>query len=93
MAAMRAAKERKRLARAISQPEPKTVRWHRFEFAVRDKQTGQTAWHDLRQMEVYAIDGAGSLPFRRFFPRRLRVVAECLAVGAIGFVADFCYVS
>jgi hypothetical protein len=55
MAAMRAAKERKRLARAVLQPEPKTVRWHRFEFAVRDKQTGQTAWHDLKSVRHATI--------------------------------------
>lgn len=51
MATMRAAKERKRQERIaaglIDDPEPKMERWHRFEFGVRDKQTGETAWHDL----------------------------------------------
>jgi hypothetical protein len=50
MAAMRAAKERKRLERPAPEPEPKRQRWHRFEFAVRDKLTGQTAWHDLKSV-------------------------------------------
>jgi hypothetical protein len=31
------------------------VRWHRFEFAVRDKQTGQTAWHDLKSVRHATI--------------------------------------
>ena len=29
------------------EPEPKMVRWHRFEYGVRDKQTGETHWRDL----------------------------------------------
>ena len=41
-------------------------------------------------MEVHAIDDACSLPFGCFFPRRLRVVAECLAVGAVRLMADSC---
>lgn len=44
----------------------------------------------IRQMEVHAVDGARPLPFGRFFPCWLRVVTERLAVGAVGFVADFC---
>ena len=47
MANMRAAKERKRLAAPPPDPEPKMIRWHPFEFAVRDKRTGEIAWHDL----------------------------------------------
>lgn len=44
---MRAAKEHKRLERGPAEPEPKLVRWCPFEFAVRDKRTGEVAWHDL----------------------------------------------
>ena len=29
------------------EPEPKMKRWHRFEYAVRDKVTGDVAWRDL----------------------------------------------
>ena len=29
------------------EPEPKMKRWHRFEYAVRDKMTGDVAWRDL----------------------------------------------
>lgn len=47
LAQMRAAKERKRLERGPEEPEPKLVRWYPFEFAVRDKRTGEVAWHDL----------------------------------------------
>lgn len=51
MANMRAAKERKRLARGLREEEPKMVKWHRFEFGVRDKVTGRAgygeAWTDL----------------------------------------------
>jgi hypothetical protein len=47
MAAMRAAKERRRMEREPVEDEPKMERWHRFEFGVRDKTTGETAWHDL----------------------------------------------
>lgn len=43
---MRAAKERKRLANAVER-EPMMVKWHRFEFGVRDKITGEVGWHDL----------------------------------------------
>ena len=46
MASMRAAKERKRLENPPER-EPKMVRFHRFEFAVKDKLTGEQAWHDL----------------------------------------------
>ena len=51
MAAMRAAKERKRLERGPREEEPRLVKWHRFEIGVRDKVTGRTgygeAWTDL----------------------------------------------
>lgn len=50
MANMRAAKARKRQAlieSGLLEREPKLERWHRFEFGVRDKATGETAWHDL----------------------------------------------
>jgi len=46
MCLMRAAKERKRLANPIER-EPQMEKWFRFEFAVRDKLNGETAWHDL----------------------------------------------
>jgi hypothetical protein len=47
LAQMRAAKERKRMERDPVEPEPKLVRWHPFDFGVRDKRTGEVAWHDL----------------------------------------------
>ena len=47
MANLRAAKDRKRLENPPPEPAPRSVLWHRFEFGVRDKQTGETAWHDL----------------------------------------------
>lgn len=28
-------------------PEPKMVRWHRFEYGIRDKLTGELHWRDL----------------------------------------------
>ena len=46
MANMRAAKERKRLANPVER-EPKMERFHRFEFAVRDRMTNEVGWHDL----------------------------------------------
>lgn len=46
MANMRAAKERKRLENP-PEHEPKMERFCRYEFGVRDKITGETAWHDL----------------------------------------------
>lgn len=48
MAAMRAAKERKRLAGTAPDREPKLVPWFPLEFAVRDKVTGETVWLDLK---------------------------------------------
>lgn len=50
MAAMRAAKERKRLERGPVEAEPKMTRWHRFEFGVRDKLTGETHFADLKSV-------------------------------------------
>ena len=49
LARWRDAKERKRLERIAAgwRPEPKMVRTYRFEFGVRNKNTGETAWHDL----------------------------------------------
>ena len=47
---MRAAKARKHQAlidSGLLEREPKLERWFRFELAVRDKRTGETAWHDL----------------------------------------------
>lgn len=46
MAAMRAAKERKRLERGQVESEPKMERWFRFEFGVRDKTNGEVGRHD-----------------------------------------------
>lgn len=50
MSNMRAAKERKRRERAAAgllEREPKMVRWHRFQYGVKDKQTGEIHWRDL----------------------------------------------
>lgn len=47
MAAMRAAKERKRLACPAPQREPKLEQWHPLELGLRDKSTGEVAWCDL----------------------------------------------
>ena len=47
MCAMRAAKERKRLANPVEH-EPAVERFYRFEFGVRDKLAREPeAWHDL----------------------------------------------
>lgn len=54
MSAMRAAKERKRLERPAPEPAPRGPRWHRLEFGVRDKVTGEIAWHDLRSVRYAA---------------------------------------
>lgn len=48
-AAMRAAKERKRLANPV-EPETKLVRWFPLELGLRDKRTGETAWVDFRSV-------------------------------------------
>ena len=46
---MRTTKERKRLDNPIER-EPKFERWFPIEFGVRDKITGETAWHDLKSV-------------------------------------------
>ena len=45
----RAAKARKRQERIAAgwEPEPRMTPFHRFEFGVRDKITGEVGWHDL----------------------------------------------
>jgi hypothetical protein len=48
MAAMRAAKERKRLARGPCEEPARFVPWAPLEFGVRDKVTGEVVWMDLR---------------------------------------------
>ena len=50
MAAMRAAKERKRLARGPRDEEPQMQRFYPLEFGVRDTRTGEVAWHPLRSV-------------------------------------------
>lgn len=32
---------------ATHEPEPKFERWHRYEYGIRDKSTGETHWRDL----------------------------------------------
>ena len=46
---MRATKERYRQERIAAgwRPEPKLVRCYPLEFGVRNKATGETAWHDF----------------------------------------------
>lgn len=62
-AAMRAAKERKRMEHP-PEHEPKLVRWFPLEFCVRDKRTGQvSAWHDLRSARHLARQAALLLRF------------------------------
>ena len=53
LANMRAAKARKRQERIAAgelEREPKLERWHRFEFGVRDKITGETHFVDLKSI-------------------------------------------
>ncbi len=49
MSRWREAKERKRQKRIADgwMPEPKFVRTYPLEFGIRNKATGETAWHDL----------------------------------------------
>lgn len=47
MAAMRAAKARRRLARLPVESEPQMVRYYPLEFGVRVKATGETHWRDF----------------------------------------------
>ena len=49
MAAMRAAKERKRLENPVER-EPKFERWFPLELGIRDKHSGEVAWIDLRSV-------------------------------------------
>jgi cobalamin biosynthesis Mg chelatase CobN len=49
MAAMRAAKARKRLANPIER-EPRMQRWFPLQLGIRDKVSGETAWTDLRSI-------------------------------------------
>ena len=53
LAAMRAEKERKRLANP-PEHEPRMVRYHRFEFGVRDRITGEVAFTELRSVRQAA---------------------------------------
>lgn len=48
MAAMREAKERKRLERGPRDEDLKMVRWFPLEFGVRDKRNEDTVWMDLK---------------------------------------------
>jgi len=48
MAAMRAAKERKRMARSPSEDEPKMKRTTCLSWAVRDDLSGQVEWMELK---------------------------------------------
>ena len=53
MANWRAAKARirqERIDAGLLEREPKFVRAYRFEFGVRDKVSGETAWHDLKSV-------------------------------------------
>lgn len=49
LAAMRAAKARKRLANSTEQ-EPKMLRYYPLELGVRNKVNGETAWIDLKSV-------------------------------------------
>ena len=69
MAAMRAAKARKRLANPIER-EPRMERWFPIELGIRDKVSGETAWTDLRSI--------------RDAVRRLSVVLRNYAPGCGG---------
>ena len=50
LAKMRAAKERKRLARGTVEEEPRMERWNRFEITVTDRLTGETGKFELRSL-------------------------------------------
>lgn len=48
LAAMRAAKERKRMAQP-REPDPRMIRFYPLEFRVHNKLTGEVSdWHDIR---------------------------------------------
>ncbi len=74
MVNMRAAKERlrqERIAAGLLERDPKFVRWFPLELGVRDKQSGETAWTDLRS----ARDAGRRLAviLRHYQPGRFRV--------------------
>ncbi len=50
MRRMRAAKERKRLARGPVESEPKMQRWNRYTITVTDRLTGETGSFELRSL-------------------------------------------
>ena len=50
MAAMRAAKERKRLERAAPEHSPRLTRWHPLELGLRDKTSGDVAWVEFKSL-------------------------------------------
>jgi len=49
-AAMRAAKERKRLANPLFERDPKLVPFYPLQFGVRDKRTGDVAFVDFKSV-------------------------------------------
>ena len=50
LAAMRAAKERKRLERGPVEEEPQMERWNRFEITVTGRLTGETGSFEMRSL-------------------------------------------
>lgn len=50
MSAMRAAKKRKQILRGPREEIQRPIRWHRFEFGVRDKLTGAVEFVDLKSV-------------------------------------------
>jgi len=49
------------------EPEPKMERFYPFEFAIREKLTGEVAWHDLRS--VRHVAKASSLVLNFYSPQ------------------------
>ena len=50
MAQLRATKARRRTERIAAgelEREPRMLKWHRFEYGIRDKVNGETHWRDL----------------------------------------------
>ena len=77
MSNWRAAKARKRQERidaGLLEHEPKFVRAYRFEFGVREKVSGETAWHDLKSVR-HAAKALGLV---------LKYMCLFLAVSAAG---------
>jgi hypothetical protein len=64
MAAMRAAKERKRLARGPVEEEPRFRPWTGLQWAMRDKVTGETVWMEFKSVRDMARRAA---VVRRFY--------------------------